>query len=115
MPIKCMCDGLFHLKLIIKTNNKSTKQSIHQKPMKHFLHFLIVVSCILGIRDISAQTATQVSVTGVNAPYSIGNNVATPVEPDLIVSANGNIPNFTVSITGIKKYKTSCTRLVDKI
>jgi hypothetical protein len=59
--------------------------------------FLIFLMYGFGLR---AQTATQVAVTGSTGTYSITNNLASVVDPGIVVTANGNISNFTVSITG---------------
>lgn len=45
------------------------------------------------------QSATQISVSGTGSTNSISNNVATVVDPNLVITANGSISGFIVSIT----------------
>ena len=59
---------------------------------------LLLINLILPLALFS-QTATQVFVTGSTGAYSISNNVASVVDPGIVVTANGNITNFTVSET----------------
>ncbi|MCB0820978.1 MAG: hypothetical protein KDC13_10175, partial [Bacteroidetes bacterium] len=60
-----------------------------------FCSYLTFVS--LGV---FAQDATEVNISGSTAAYSIPNNTATVVAPELVIDANGNIDGFTVTITG---------------
>ncbi len=53
----------------------------------NFLHFAF------------AQNATSVQVTGTNSTNTISNNVASIVDPNLSISANGTINGFVVTIT----------------
>lgn len=50
--------------------------------------------------NLKAQTATQVDVTGTTTTNTISNNVSTVVDPNLVVSSNGTINGFIVTITG---------------
>ncbi|HEY1045608.1 MAG TPA: T9SS type A sorting domain-containing protein [Bacteroidia bacterium] len=45
------------------------------------------------------QSATQISVSGTGSTNNVSNNVATVVDPNLVVTANGNVSGFIVSIT----------------
>jgi hypothetical protein len=56
--------------------------------------------CLLCAVTATAQSASQVSVTGTGTIATVPNNVATVVDPNLVISANGNITGFTVTITG---------------
>lgn len=53
-----------------------------------------------SIFNLSAQTATQVDVTGTTTTNTISNNVSTVVDPNLVVNSNGTINGFIVTITG---------------
>lgn len=50
--------------------------------------------------DASAQSATSANISGTSSVNTITNNTATVVDAGLTLTANGNITNFTVTITG---------------
>ncbi len=58
---------------------------------------LLATLCVYS-SNVNAQ-ATQVTVTGSSSTNTISNNVATAVDPALVVNANGNLTDFIVSIT----------------
>jgi hypothetical protein len=68
--------------------------------MKKILQFLLTAIWVLLSLAGIAQNATQVSITGAGSVSPIQNNVATPVNPSLVIGGNGNINGFTVTITG---------------
>ncbi len=68
--------------------------------MKNCLRLIYLLLALAGTLGLNAQTATQVVITGGSSAYSIGNNIATVVDPEISITANGNISGFTVTITG---------------
>ncbi|MCC7319325.1 MAG: hypothetical protein IT219_12395, partial [Bacteroidales bacterium] len=68
--------------------------------MKKLLRIFSVIAFTAASHFAQAQSATQVSITGTGGAYSIPNNSATVVDNGIVVTANGNITDFTVSITG---------------
>lgn len=62
---------------------------------RKLLLFIAAIACL----KLSAQTATQVNVSTTATANTITNNVATAVDPNLTLTANGNITGFIVSIT----------------
>ncbi len=50
--------------------------------------------------NISAQNATQANISGTSSIINISNNMASVVDNAIVLTANGNITGFTVSITG---------------
>ncbi len=59
--------------------------------------FIFVFCCSI---QVFGQSATTVNVSGLGTSLTIQNNVATVVDANLSLSANGNITGFTISITG---------------
>ena len=66
--------------------------------MNKKLYFLALLLFCFSIKALSQ--ATEVNVTGNTNTLTITNNVATVVDNALVVTANGNISDFTISITG---------------
>ncbi len=66
--------------------------------MKPKVLLLAALAC-LGFFPALAQTATAVNVSATAAINTISNNVATPVDPNFTISANGTISGFIVSIS----------------
>ena len=66
--------------------------------MNKKLYFLALLLFCFSIKALSQ--ATTVNVSGNTNTLSITNNVATVVDPDLVVTADGNLTDFTISITG---------------
>ncbi len=62
----------------------------------------IAIILFLGflIPDLFSQSATTANISGTNSVININNNTATVVDPGIVLTANGNITGFTVSITG---------------
>lgn len=79
----------FNAKLNYRFNAISTK-----------ITFLLIFFFLSTFRQLYAQAATQVDVTGTTTTNAISNNVWTVVDPNLVVNANGNINGFIVTITG---------------
>jgi hypothetical protein len=65
--------------------------------MRKFLLFLVII--ILGIQKIAGAQATSITVGGATSSLSTTYNIATYVDPDLIITANGNITGFRVQIS----------------
>ena len=65
--------------------------------MRKFLLFLVII--ILGIQKIAGAQATSITVGGAISSLSTTYNIATYVDPDLIITANGNITGFRVQIS----------------
>jgi hypothetical protein len=63
------------------------------------LALALVLICVAQL-EVSAQSATQANISGTNSTIAIANNTATVVDPNITLTANGNISGFTVSITG---------------
>lgn len=59
-----------------------------------------LVCLFLVSSNIFAQSATTANISGTNSVITITNNSATPVDANLLLTANGNITGFTISITG---------------
>ncbi|MEI9945370.1 MAG: T9SS type A sorting domain-containing protein [Chitinophagaceae bacterium] len=64
--------------------------------MKKLLLPLLVLCIFINA---NAQTATQVALAGTSSTNTITNNVATAVDAGLVITANGNLTDFIVSIT----------------
>lgn len=89
----------FNAKLCIM--KKSTMISLTGMSRRYTTNFLLtLVVSAFAFLGINAQTATQVDVTGTTTTNTISNNVSTVVDPNLIVSSNGTINGFIVTITG---------------
>ena len=67
--------------------------------MKKRLLFLSLI-LLSFTTQVFAQIATTVNLTGTASTLSIPNNVATVVDDALVLSANGILTDFTVTITG---------------
>ncbi len=50
--------------------------------------------------ETNAQSATTVNISGTSSIRTIANNVASIVDSNIVVTANGSINSFTISITG---------------
>jgi len=89
----------FNAKLCImfKSKNLSRKRTIN--PLSTTLIYTLIIGAISVFKS-HAQTATQVDVTGTTTTNTISNNVSTVVDPNLVVSSNGTINGFIVTITG---------------
>lgn len=61
---------------------------------------LSLVCAIFLSSNAFAQSATTANISGTNSVITITNNTATAVDPALLLTANGNITGFTISITG---------------
>ena len=66
--------------------------------MNKKLYFLALLLFCFSIKALSQ--ATIVNVSGNANTLSITNNIATVVDPDLVITADGNLTDFTISITG---------------
>ena len=66
--------------------------------MNKKLYFLALLLFCFSIKALSQ--ATTVNVSGNANTLSITNNIATVVDPDLVITADGNLTDFTISITG---------------
>ena len=66
--------------------------------MNKKLYFLALLLFCFSIKALSQ--ATTVNVSGNTNTLTITNNVATVVDPDLVITADGNLTDFTISITG---------------
>ena len=66
--------------------------------MNKKLYFLALLLFCFSIKALSQ--ATTVNVSGNTNTLSITNNIATVVDPDLVITADGNLTDFTISITG---------------
>jgi hypothetical protein len=64
--------------------------------MKRFFIFLVMFICCANI--VNAQ-ATSVTVGGTSSGLSVSYNTATVVDPNLTITANGNITGFRVQIS----------------
>ena len=67
----------------------------HITILKICLSFFLVNSIFLA----HSQTASTVTISGSSSTNTISNNTATAVDNTIVVNANGNITDFTVSIT----------------
>lgn len=61
---------------------------------------VLCVSILLFQNVFSQSTSTEIQLSGTTSNGSILNNVATVVDPNVVVTANGTVTDFTVSITG---------------
>ncbi len=66
--------------------------------MNKKLYFLALLLFCFSTKALSQ--ATEVNVSGNTNTLTITNNVATVVDNALVITANGNITDFTISITG---------------
>lgn len=73
----------------------STKFSSFDRGVK-FIALMLIGMLSSGL---NAQTATQMNVTGTGTLRYISNNVASVVDSNLTITANGNLNGFIVSIT----------------
>jgi len=68
--------------------------------MKQLLRSVLLLLCSFATIRVTAQVANQVSITGSGTPGTIQNNVSSLVDPNIVISANGTITDFRISITG---------------
>ncbi|MFV5692100.1 fibrinogen-like YCDxxxxGGGW domain-containing protein [Flavobacterium sp. LT1R49] len=65
--------------------------------MRHTLYILLIVFCFAS--KVFSQ-ATTVNVAGASSTLTITNNIQTVVDPSLTITADGNLTDFIVSISG---------------
>jgi hypothetical protein len=82
----------------MKKSTMITRTGMNCRFTTNFLLTLFISA--ITFLGVNAQTATQVDVTGTTTTNTISNNVSTVVDPNLVVSSNGTINGFIVTITG---------------
>ena len=83
-------------------NRSIMNRSVFATSLKNWFVGVVAVAVMLlgGASKSLAQTASTVTVGGTSTVNSIQNATATVVYPGLTVTANGNITDFRVIITG---------------
>lgn len=92
--LKCINEKLCIMKKI--TFNMVNSSAL----LKNYILLFTLLFSTSFLTSLLAQSATQVDVTGTTTTNTISNNVSTVVDPNLVVSSNGTINGFIVTITG---------------
>lgn len=60
----------------------------------------LLLLCLVALQQSKAQSATSANISGTNYVRTIANNTTSIVDSNIVLTANGSITGFTVSITG---------------